>query len=109
MYCSFFIYPVASTCVIDVEVKIMKSVLNKNWDNNLFNHQKKHKNLIIFEKIFIRPDYNLNNNIIQIKRKTDYFNLICDSDELEYDSKRDELFCKKCGLVLRQGFNDYRN
>lgn len=31
----------------------------------------------------------------------------CKSDNIEYDLDHDEIICKECGLVLRQGITDY--
>ena len=34
------------------------------------------------------------------------YNTECNSNNLDYDSNRDEVYCKDCGTVLRQGFTD---
>lgn len=48
-----------------------------------------------------------NNYSTQFNNKEDITCDNCDKSEPEYYPKRDEISCKNCGMVLRQGLKDY--
>lgn len=49
-----------------------------------------------------------NNPSISIKGISRCYNQECNSNNLKYFNKRDEVVCLSCGSVLRQNFDDYK-
>ena len=49
------------------------------------------------------PEFN--NPIISIKGISTCFE--CQNNNIKYDIKHDEIYCHPCGLILRQGLQDY--
>lgn len=60
----------------------------------------------IDEKIGTSTKQN-NNYSTQFNNKEDITCDNCEKSEPEYYPKRDEISCKNCGMVLRQGLKDY--
>lgn len=51
-------------------------------------------------------EYEAVRNLTSTKGITSCYDKECNSTNIAYDHERDEVYCKTCGTVLRQGFND---
>lgn len=60
-----------------------------------------------YDKTIETRTQNLDNSkVFSLKGITRCYDLTCQSTNIAYDSNRDEVYCKDCGTVLRQGFTD---
>lgn len=49
-----------------------------------------------------------NNPNISLNNLFKCYDMECNSTDLEYDFKRDQLSCRTCGLVLKENIHDYK-
>ena len=52
---------------------------------------------------------NQSNHINKIKGISECYSIECKSNNIIYDSVKDEIYCSDCGHVLRQALHDYED
>lgn len=73
------------------------------------------ENLIKKPNSYARESYEKLNEYETVKQLTSTKGITscyddeCNSNNISYDTHRDEVYCSECGLVLRQGFEDYED
>ena len=87
-----------------IKFRPMKSHI-KNSTSNGYSRSKKHNH----NKINITINSVDKSSTIPSRRRKCCYDTECNSNNLEYDFKRDQLCCRDCGLVLREGFRDYKD